>query len=58
MKKFFGEVKAEFAKVVWPAKKEVINSTALVIGLSLAIAVLLGVFDGVFVAGLNYVIGK
>ncbi len=45
MKKLVSEVVAEFKKVTWPSKKEVINSTGLVVGLSLGMGIYLGAFD-------------
>ena len=35
----------ELKKVIWPSKKEVTNHTALVIGISLALAAFLGAVD-------------
>jgi preprotein translocase subunit SecE len=35
----------ELKKVVWPSKKEVIQHTMLVIGISLGVAVFLGAVD-------------
>jgi len=35
----------ELKKVVWPSKKEVVNHTLLVIGISLGVAVFLGLAD-------------
>ncbi|MFC1757135.1 preprotein translocase subunit SecE [Patescibacteria group bacterium] len=40
--------RSELSSVNWPTKKQTINSTLLVIGISLAVAVLLGFFDKVF----------
>ena len=35
----------ELKKVVWPSKKEVIQHTMLVIGISLGVAAFLGIID-------------
>ena len=35
----------ELKKVVWPSQKEVINHTLLVIGISLGVALFLGITD-------------
>lgn len=35
VKRFFKEVKGEAKKVVWPAKKQVINNTLVVLGMML-----------------------
>ena len=43
--KFFGEVKSELAKVIWPSTREVAKYTIVVIVLSLVVAVILGIFD-------------
>jgi preprotein translocase subunit SecE len=42
---FFGEVKNELAKVVWPTKSETVKYTVTVIVFSIAIALVLGLFD-------------
>lgn len=45
---FLREAKAELMKVNWPNKKQVINYTLLVIGISIFFAVFLGGTDYVF----------
>jgi preprotein translocase subunit SecE len=45
-------------KVTWPTKKETREYTLLVIGISLAIAMLLGILDFFFTMGLNFIISK
>ena len=42
------EVRNELAKVAWPTKGQVIQYTIVVIAISLAVAVFLGVLDLVF----------
>ncbi|MBI2068796.1 MAG: preprotein translocase subunit SecE [Candidatus Yanofskybacteria bacterium] len=42
---FLKEVRIELAKVSWPTRKQIIVYTAVVIGLSLFFAVILGVLD-------------
>lgn len=42
---FIKEAKSELAKVVWPSRKETARITIVVIVLSLAVAVLLGLSD-------------
>ena len=54
MKKFLTEVKGEFSKVAWPTMTEAKNATALVIGLGVAAAIYLGVFDVFFSKLLNF----
>ena len=45
---FLKEVKVELAKVSWPTRKEIVIYTAVVIGLSLFFAVILGVLDVIY----------
>ncbi len=45
IKKYFQEARAEFAQVTWPTRAEAIRLTVLVIGLSLLVAVFLGLWD-------------
>ena len=45
---FLKEAKAELLKVNWPSKKQIINYTLIVIGISIAMAMFLGVLDYFF----------
>jgi preprotein translocase subunit SecE len=45
---YLKEAKEELRKVVWPNRQELIRHTLIVIGISLAVAVFLGVFDFIF----------
>lgn len=45
---FFGEARAELGKVNWPTKKQTINYTLTVIGISLALSIFLGGLDFIF----------
>lgn len=45
---FFKEAKIEMTKVNWPTKKQTVNYTLIVIGLSLSVAAFLGSLDYVF----------
>ena len=45
---FLGEVRAELRKVVWPTRREAFNLTALVIAVSVAMGVMLGLVDYAF----------
>lgn len=45
---FLKEAKAELMKVNWPNRKQVINYTMLVIGISMAVAIFLGGLDYIF----------
>ena len=44
-KEFFGEAMAEFRKVTWPSRQELINSTVVVITVTVVIAFFLGGVD-------------
>ncbi|MDD5146436.1 MAG: preprotein translocase subunit SecE [Candidatus Pacebacteria bacterium] len=45
---FFKEVATEGKKVDWPSREQTINYTILVIGISLGVALLLGLLDAIF----------
>ncbi|MBI5206245.1 MAG: preprotein translocase subunit SecE [Candidatus Firestonebacteria bacterium] len=49
LKKYFEEVKIEVRNVTWPTKKEIINLTIIVVALSVALALFLGVVDKSFI---------
>jgi preprotein translocase subunit SecE len=51
---YLRESREELRKVVWPNRQETRNNTLLVIGISLFVAVFLGVID----LGLNYVMNN
>lgn len=42
---YFKGAKEELSKVVWPSRETTINHTIMVIGVSVAIAIFLGVID-------------
>ena len=44
-KEFVGEVLAEFRKVTWPSRQELINSTVVVIAFTVVVAFFLGGVD-------------
>ncbi len=46
--KFFREVKAEMKKVVWPTKRELINSTIVVFATVILVSVVIGIVDAIF----------
>lgn len=46
--KYLSDVKSELKKVVWPTKKDTINHSLLVIGISIVVAVFLGALDFLF----------
>ena len=45
---FLKEVRSELSKVSWPTRSEIVRYTAIVIALTLAIAVFLGLLDFLF----------
>jgi preprotein translocase subunit SecE len=53
---YFKETKGELKHVVWPGKRQTIYYTLIVIILSILIAYLLGIFDFVFLQGLQKII--
>lgn len=55
---FLKEAKAELMKVNWPTRKQAINYTLIVIGISLAVAFFLGSLDYLFSYGLKTFILK
>jgi preprotein translocase subunit SecE len=45
---FLKEVKKEIKKINWPTKQETIRYTAIVIGISIGVAIFLGGLDFIF----------
>jgi len=45
LRTFFGEVRAEFARVTWPTRQATIKSTGIVVFVTLVLAVYLGLLD-------------
>ena len=45
---FLKEAKQELIKVEWPSRQKTINYTAIVIGISVAVALFLGGWDWIF----------
>ncbi|MFA5109673.1 MAG: preprotein translocase subunit SecE [Patescibacteria group bacterium] len=61
MNKLFNYIKesvAEMKKVTWPTKKETYNYTLLVIGISIGMAIFLGILDYIFTTGFQFIINK
>lgn len=52
---FFKESVAELRKVVWPTRDDVVSSVGVVIVSTVVIALLLGVFDALLMAGVQIV---
>jgi preprotein translocase subunit SecE len=45
--KFLKEVKIELIKVTWPQKEELVGSTAVVLVLSIILAIFIGIADAI-----------
>jgi preprotein translocase subunit SecE len=45
VQEFFKEVLAEFRRVIWPSRREIANSTVVVLVVTLVIAFFLGAVD-------------
>lgn len=48
IKTFFKEVITEGKKVDWPRRKQTVNYTIIIIVISLVVALILGLFDFIF----------
>ena len=48
----------EMKKVTWPTKKETYHYTLLIIGISLAMALFLGLLDQIFSLGIKAILYK
>ncbi|MBI2514889.1 preprotein translocase subunit SecE [Candidatus Wolfebacteria bacterium] len=48
LKSYLQESRQEFRRVNWPTRQETIRLTLIVIGISLGVAVFLGILDFVF----------
>ena len=54
---YFGEVRAELAKVTWPTREQTINMTWLVVGVSVVVALYMGLLDAAFAWLVESIIG-
>ena len=50
---YLKDVRAELSKVSWPTRQQTINYTFVVIGISLALAIFLGILDFALTEVLN-----
>jgi len=55
---YLKDTRAELKHVAWPTQSQAIIYTALVIGISILVAILVGSFDFVFTTGLNWFLNK
>lgn len=53
---YLNETKGELKHVNWPSKEQTINYTAVVIGVSLAVALILSAFDLIFTTLLKFLV--
>ena len=55
---YINETKAEMKHVSWPTRSQAVLYTLLVIGLSIVVALYLGLFDAIFASLITKVIVK
>ena len=53
---FLNGIKAEFKKIVWPNKDDIVKETVAVISSSIAIGIIISILDFIFKVLLNFVI--
>ena len=51
---FFKGLKAEFGKVSWPGKANLIKQSAAVIGVSVAVGIIIALLDSVLQLGIKF----
>ena len=51
--KWFREMRSELKKVVWPTLPQVIKNTSIVIGMTLVVAIFIGIIDLGLTAGVK-----
>ena len=56
IQKFFGEVMAEMKKVSWTTRRELIDSTLIVILSSFIVGLFVGILDFIFSRGISVII--
>ena len=55
-KSYWKGLKAEFKKIVWPDRETVTKQTIVVLLVSLALGIIIGVMDTIFKFGINLII--
>jgi preprotein translocase subunit SecE len=55
--KWFREMKSELKKVSWPSKKDVIKATGVVVAISAALGIVVGLFDYLFSTLIGLIVG-
>ncbi|MFA6197706.1 MAG: preprotein translocase subunit SecE [Patescibacteria group bacterium] len=56
--RYIKESKDELRKVIWPSRQDTVRHTLLVIGISVFVAIFLGLADWFFNKGLRYIIDR
>ena len=56
--KFLKEVQTELKKVIWPTRPQALRLTAIVIGVSLAVGLYVGVLDYALTKVVGLVVGR
>ncbi len=51
---FFSGVKAEFGKIMWPTKDDVVKQTSVVVVLTIVVCAIIALLDAAFGAGMNF----
>jgi preprotein translocase subunit SecE len=57
VREFVQEVLAEFRKVTWPSRQELVNSTVVVIAVTVVLSLFLGGVDIVLARAVEWVLG-
>jgi preprotein translocase subunit SecE len=55
---FIKDVRVEFTKVSWPSREELVQSTLVVMVVSLIVAAFIGVVDRILSVSVTYFLGR
>ena len=55
--RYFKETWYELKKVSWPTRREALNLTAMVVAVTIFLAIVLGLMDWLFKGGLSLLVG-
>lgn len=55
--RYFKEVRAELAKVVWPTRRNTLNLTGIVLGVTAVMSILMGLLDWLFAKLFALIVG-
>jgi len=55
---FLKEVRTELSKVIWPTRSQAVKLTAIVIGVSIVVAIFIGVLDFLFTKLMEIVVAR